>query len=172
MSESASTPGWMITSASPLTLRDSLPSWTGYWVVKSILRAGRRWPRARRLTGTNRRGAQEPALNAAIMASLRAQDGLLDGLIGTVLKEVPERLQQISASLARADSENVAIAAHSLKAIAAIFGARRMPNSAANIERTADARSMEGARAEFEGLRTDCERVLHELEKERARPVA
>jgi len=106
------------------------------------------------------------------MASLRAQDGLLDGLIGTVLKEVPERLQQISASLARADRENVAVAAHSLKSIAAIFGARRMHNSAANIERTADARSMEGARSEFEGLRTDCERVLHELEKERARPVA
>jgi HPt (histidine-containing phosphotransfer) domain-containing protein len=73
------------------------------------------------------------------MASLRAQGGLLDGLIETVLKEVPQQLQRISTSLARADGENAAVAAHSLKSIAAIFGARRMQNSAANVERAADA---------------------------------
>ena len=119
-----------------------------------------------------REGAEEPALDVVIMASLRAQDGLLDGLIETVLKEVPERLQQILASFARADTENGAIAAHSLKSIAAIFGARRMQSSAANIERAADARSTENARSELAQLRMECERVLHELEKERAKRVA
>jgi CheY-like chemotaxis protein/HPt (histidine-containing phosphotransfer) domain-containing protein len=117
-------------------------------------------------------GAQGSALDAVTMASLHAQDGLLDGLIETVMKEVPQQLQRISASLARADGENAAIAAHSLKSIAAIFGARRMQNSAANVERAADAGAIENARSEFEQLRTECERVLHELEKERARPAA
>lgn len=116
--------------------------------------------------------AREPALDAVIMASLRAQDGLLEALIGTVLTEVPQQLQRISASLARADGENAAIAAHSLKSIAAMFGAGRMQNSAANVERAADARAIESARSEFERLQTECERVLHELEKERATPVA
>jgi HPt (histidine-containing phosphotransfer) domain-containing protein len=106
------------------------------------------------------------------MAALRAQDGLLDGLLETVLKEVPQRLQQISVSLAGADSENAAIAAHSLKSIAAIFGARRMQESAANMERAADARSIEGTHSEFKRLRTECERLLHELEKERAGTAA
>lgn len=112
---------------------------------------------------------QEPVLDAVMMASLRAQHGLLDGLIGTVLKEVPQQLQQLSASLARADAENAAIAAHSLKSIAAIFGARRMQNSAANVEQAADAGAIENARSEFEQLRTKCERVLHELKTERER---
>ena len=116
--------------------------------------------------------AEEPVLDAVTMASLRAQDGLLDGLIGTVLKEVPERLQQMTASLARVDTENAAIAAHSLKSIAAIFGARRMRGLAANIERAADSRTIEAVGCEIAQLRRECERVLHELEAERARPLA
>ncbi|MFZ0889730.1 MAG: response regulator [Candidatus Binataceae bacterium] len=117
-------------------------------------------------------GAQEPALDAVMMASLRAQEGLLDGLIETVLKEVPELLQQIAASIARADAETAAIAAHSLKSIAGMFGARRMQNSAANVERGADTGSAESAQSELERLRTECDRVLHELETERATPAA
>jgi len=116
--------------------------------------------------------AEEPALDAVIMASLRAQDGLLDGLIETVMKEVPQQLQRILASLAKADGENAAIAAHSLKSIAAMFGARRMQNSAANVEQMANVRAIENARSEFEQLQKECARVLHELEMERARPVA
>jgi hypothetical protein len=45
-----------------------------------------------------------------------------------------------------------------------------MQNSAANVEQAADAGAIENARSEFEQLQTECERVLHELETERARP--
>jgi HPt (histidine-containing phosphotransfer) domain-containing protein len=107
-----------------------------------------------------------------MMASLRAKEGLLSRLIETVLKEIPEQLQQVDAAIAQADAETAAIAAHSLKGTAAIFGARRMQNCAANVELAADTGSTEKARSELEQLRTECDRVLRELETERARLVA
>jgi CheY-like chemotaxis protein/HPt (histidine-containing phosphotransfer) domain-containing protein len=123
--------------------------------------------------GANRPdGVQEPALDAVMMTSLRAQEGLLGGLIETVLKEIPEQLQQIAEAFARGDGENAAIAAHGLKGTAAIFGARRMQESAADVEQAADAGLMQNARLKLERLQTECDRVLHELETERARPAA
>jgi hypothetical protein len=123
--------------------------------------------------GANRpEGVQEPALDAVMMTTLRAQEGLLGGLIETVLKEIPEQLQQIAEAIARGDGEIAAIAAHSLKGTAAIFGARRMQKLAADVEQAADAGLMQNARSELERLRTECDRVLHELETERARPAA
>ena len=116
-------------------------------------------------------GAQEPALDAVMMTSLRAQEGLLGGLIETVLKEIPEQLQEIAEAIAGANGETAAIAAHSLKGTAAIFGARRMQNCAAGLELAADGGSKEKALFQLELLRTECDRVLRELETERARPA-
>jgi HPt (histidine-containing phosphotransfer) domain-containing protein len=107
-----------------------------------------------------------------MMASFRAQDGLLGSLIEAVLKEVPELLQQITAGVERANGKTAAIAAHSLKSTAGIFGARRMQNSAQTIERAADTGSMENARSELERLRTESSQVLRELEMQRSRPAA
>jgi CheY-like chemotaxis protein/HPt (histidine-containing phosphotransfer) domain-containing protein len=114
-------------------------------------------------------GVQEPALDAVMMASLRAQEGLLGGLIETVLKEIPEQLQQIAEAISRGNGETAAIAAHSLKGTAAVLGARRMQKSAADVEHAVDAGLMQNARSELERLRTECDRVLHELKAERAR---
>jgi CheY-like chemotaxis protein len=115
--------------------------------------------------------AREPALDEVMMASLRAQKGLLGNLIETVLKEIPEQLQQVAEALAQADGETAAIVAHSLKGTAAIFGARRMQECAANVELAADAGWTEKARSELEGLHTECDRVMRQLETERAQPA-
>jgi DNA-binding NarL/FixJ family response regulator len=114
----------------------------------------------------------EPALDAVVMASSRAQEGLLRGLIETALKEIPEQLQQIAKAIARADGETAAIAAHSLKGTASLFGARQMQDSAANVEQAVDAGLIQNARPKLERLRRECDRVLHELETERTTPAA
>jgi HPt (histidine-containing phosphotransfer) domain-containing protein len=94
-----------------------------------------------------------------MISSLRAQEGLLVGLIDTVLKEIPEQLQQIAEAIAPADSETAAIAAYSLKGTVAIFGARRMQKSAAEVEQAVDAGTMPTARLELERLQTEGNRV-------------
>jgi two-component system, sensor histidine kinase and response regulator len=107
------------------------------------------------------------ALDPIMMTSLRAQVGLLSGLIESVLKEIPEQLQQIAEAIARADGETSGIAAHSLKGTAGLFGAQRMRNAAAEVERSVDAGLMQNASSQLERLRAACDRVLHELEMER-----
>jgi hypothetical protein len=47
-----------------------------------------------------------------------------------------------------------------------------MQKSAADVEQAVDDDLMQDARSELERLRTECDRVLHELETERARPAA
>jgi two-component system, sensor histidine kinase and response regulator len=130
-------------------------------------------PAADERNGASRlEGTQEPALDVVMMTSLRAQDGLLGGLIETVLREIPEQLQQIAEAIARGNGETAAIAAHSLKGTAALFGARRMQKLAADVEQTVDAGLMQNAGSELERLRAECDRVLHELEAEHARSAA
>jgi CheY-like chemotaxis protein/HPt (histidine-containing phosphotransfer) domain-containing protein len=115
--------------------------------------------------------AQASVLDPATMASLRAKDGLLPGLIDTVVAEIPEQLEQVLDALARRACADAAIAAHSLKGTAKIFGAARMAELAAGVEQAADAEATEQAAAQLERLREECERVSRELESERARPV-
>jgi HPt (histidine-containing phosphotransfer) domain-containing protein len=74
-------------------------------------------------------------------------------------------------ALARRACADAAIAAHSLKGTAKIFGAARMAELAAGVEQAADAEATEQAAAQLERLREECERVSRELESERARPV-
>jgi two-component system sensor histidine kinase/response regulator len=110
--------------------------------------------------------APEAVLDPATMASLRAKPELFPGLIKTVLAEVPEQLEQIESALAEHNLANAAIAAHSLRGTAKIFGAARMANIAAEIEQAADKGVVEQAAAGLERLKQECERVACELEKE------
>jgi two-component system, sensor histidine kinase and response regulator len=115
-------------------------------------------------------GAQAPVLDPATMASLRAKGDLLPSLIDTVVAEMPEQLKQIADALADDNHTDAAIAAHSLKGTAKIFGAARMAELAAGVEQAADAEATEKAAAQLEHLKEECARVRRELESERAKP--
>jgi two-component system sensor histidine kinase/response regulator len=117
-------------------------------------------------------GAPAPVLDPATMASLRAKVDLLPALIETVLTEIPEQIKQLGDALARHDHAEAAIAAHSLKGTARIFGAGHMEQLAGGVEQAADAEQFEQAAAELEPLSQECARVSRELESERVRPAA
>jgi CheY-like chemotaxis protein/HPt (histidine-containing phosphotransfer) domain-containing protein len=145
-------------------------------VLERVLRSQGKAASAVSATDANNRtdptdGAQGPTLDAATMASLRAEKDLLPGLIETASKEVPEQLQQIADAIGRADDETASIAAHNLKGTAAIFGARRMKNCAAALEHAVNSGSTEKALSTLELLRKECDRLLRELESEGARPA-
>jgi len=72
--------------------------------------------------------------------------------------------------LAAGNHADAAIAAHSLKGTAKIFGATRMAELAAAVEQAADAGAAEQAAAELEHLKEECGRISRELESERTRP--
>ncbi|HEV3109771.1 MAG TPA: response regulator [Candidatus Binataceae bacterium] len=115
--------------------------------------------------------AQAPVLDAATMASLRAKGDLLPSLVETVVAEMPEQLYQITDALTRHDHPGAAIAAHSLRGTAKIFGAARMAALAADVEQAADAAETEKAAAQLERLKQECARVSRELENERTKPA-
>jgi signal transduction histidine kinase/DNA-binding NarL/FixJ family response regulator len=112
--------------------------------------------------------SEAPALDPVMMASLRAQAGLLPDLIDTVLKEIPQELGSIDEAFERSNDECAAIAAHGLKGLGAIFGARRMQELASNVEYVADARLSDQVRPAMARLWTECDRVVKELKLERA----
>jgi two-component system, sensor histidine kinase and response regulator len=116
-------------------------------------------------------GAQGPVVDPATMASLRAKDDLLPSLIDTVVAEMPEQLKLIGDALARHDHTEAAIAAHSLKGTAKIFGAARMAELAAGVEEAADAEETDNATAQLEPLKEECARVSGKLQGERAMPA-
>jgi signal transduction histidine kinase/HPt (histidine-containing phosphotransfer) domain-containing protein len=115
--------------------------------------------------------ASTSALDPSTMASLRAKGELLPALIETVLEEMPQQIRLIGNSLARGDHTEAAIAAHSLKGTAKIFGAARFEELAAGVEQAAEAAQYEEAAAQLELLSQECARVSRELESERLRPA-
>ncbi|HEY2106573.1 MAG TPA: response regulator, partial [Candidatus Binataceae bacterium] len=112
-----------------------------------------------------------PVVDAATMASLRAKGDLLPGLIDTVMVEIPEQLTEIGDALARRDFAGAAVAAHSLRGTARLFGAARMDELAAAVEQAADEEETETAAAQLQRLGEECGRVTGELRIERANPA-
>jgi HPt (histidine-containing phosphotransfer) domain-containing protein len=77
---------------------------------------------------------------------------------------MPEQLKLVAEALAGGNHTDAAIAAHSLKGTAKIFGAARMAELAGGVEQAADAEAIEKAGAELERLKEECGRVSRELE--------
>jgi two-component system, sensor histidine kinase and response regulator len=129
-------------------------------------------PAAPASAGNGADGCGAPVVDPATMASLRAKHDLLPGLINTVLGEIPEQLKQIADALAAGNHTDAAIAAHSLKGTAKIFGAVHLVELAGAVEQAANAESMPQATAKLDHLKAECARVSRELEDERARLTA
>ncbi|MGN6717492.1 MAG: response regulator [Candidatus Binatia bacterium] len=115
-------------------------------------------------------GSEPPdsTLDPVMMASLRAQAGLMPDLIETVLNEIPEALQRIEQALSRADAANAAVAAHGLKGVARIFGAHCMQQSAAELESALDSSPSAEIPPKMNRLAIECRRVIEALKAERA----
>ncbi|GEM_PF-5998902 len=112
-------------------------------------------------------GNDGPVLDPATMDGLRAQAGLLPELIGTALAEMSEQVAHLADMLAAHNHADAGIAAHSLKGLARTFGAARMAELAAAVEKMAGAQATDQALAGLDQLKQECERVSRELNRER-----
>ena len=116
----------------------------------------------------DRKETADSTLDPVMMASLRAQAGLMPDLIETVLNEIPEALHRIEEALSRADAASAAVAAHGLKGVARIFGAHRMQQFAAELEHALDSSLPAEVPSKMNQLTMESQRVIEALRAERA----
>lgn len=104
---------------------------------------------------------QVPGLDASALARLLRGLGeqakqVLPELIDTALSNMPGLLEQVRAALAQGNADDLGRAAHTLKSNAAYFGATGLENVCRDIERRADANTLDGLRE----LVIECESEL------------
>ena len=104
--------------------------------------------------------------------NLRAEgDGLLDELVEMFTQCAPALVREMEEGLGRGDLDLVGFRAHRLKGTAATFGALRLVDLCQRLDAAAKSKDSESARALYDQVKPECERVLRALEAERG-PVA
>jgi signal transduction histidine kinase/DNA-binding response OmpR family regulator len=110
----------------------------------------------------------EPAINLAVIASLReldepGSDELVTQLVGSFLKSADGNLQRVAAALAEGNAKACAQAAHSLKSSAANLGAEALAGCYREIEKCGREGRVDDARDLIGQTRREQQRALLEL---------
>jgi CheY-like chemotaxis protein len=120
--------------------------------------------------------AKTPCTNAfdidAALQHVEADRELLDEIIGIFSEECPKLMNAIQNAIRAANLQVLERAAHSLKGSAANLCAIHVTRPAAELEESARAGDLSGARAQFLVLENAVEKLLHELESSSRKVVS
>jgi CheY-like chemotaxis protein/HPt (histidine-containing phosphotransfer) domain-containing protein len=128
----------------------------------------------------SRGGAAEVALNSngdpvdwpAALKTVRGDSRLLDTIVDTAVKEIPELLASIRAAVTGGDPQSLRRAAHTLKGSVRYFGAVRVIDLAARLENLARTENLHAAREVLPALGDASDQLLASLSGRLARTKA
>ena len=110
----------------------------------------------------------DPVLDQATIESLMDSVGgdaeFLAALIDTYVADAPQQLETLNASLAAGDVAGLVRPAHTLKSSSASLGALVLAERCRQLELSANAGSLDGARESIEGIAGELVRVVAALE--------
>jgi two-component system, sensor histidine kinase and response regulator len=123
-------------------------------------------PRAKSASGQSAQDFDE-VCDRARLDELRAEgENLLPELVCIFQSESTKGLDELKHALAARDCDVAARIAHTLKGTAGTFGAGRMQDMAARIDKAARAGQADEAAAIYDAFRSECERVSRYLAAE------